>query len=70
MKTLHSLEEKNFIKIAGDADLSSPPLPGSPLSLKAFKTWVTKAEETTTVSLNQAKTKWASKRKQLLKISR
>ena len=71
MKALHSLEEKHLIKIGEDADMSSPSLPGTPLSLKAFKNWIANAEETTTISLTQAKTKWAGKRKQqLLKIPR
>ncbi|MEO7923425.1 MAG: hypothetical protein ABIR30_07090 [Chitinophagaceae bacterium] len=70
MKTLHLLQEKNFIKIADDADLSSPSLPGTPLTLKAFKNWVENAGKNDTTSLKQAKIKWADKRKQLLRISR
>ncbi|HEX7847863.1 MAG TPA: hypothetical protein VF476_18815 [Chitinophagaceae bacterium] len=65
MKTLHSLEGKRLIKIADDADLNSSSLPGTPLSLKAFKIWIKDAEEATTSSLKQAKTKWVHQRKQL-----
>ncbi len=57
MKTLHSMEEKHLIKIAEDANISSPSLPGIPLSVKAFKNWVTNAEKNKTASLIQAKTR-------------
>lgn len=70
MKTLYSLEEKHLIKIADDVDLNSAALPGTPLSLKAFKNWVKDAEGSATVSLKYASSKWAQKRKQLQKISR
>ncbi|MEP7376003.1 MAG: hypothetical protein ABI675_21585 [Chitinophagaceae bacterium] len=70
MKTLHSLQEKHLIKIAGDADINSPALPGSPLSLSAFKNWIAAAESMPSVSLKDAKTKWAAKRKKLLHLSK
>lgn len=70
LKALHALEEKHHIKIIDDADLDSPSLPGPPLSLKAFKEWIAKSEETPTVSLKEAKSKWAEKRKQLQKLTR
>ena len=50
--------------------LHSPTLPGSPLTLKTFKTWIADAEATTTVSLKNAKEKWAGKRKQLVKFTK
>jgi hypothetical protein len=68
MKTIHSLEQKHLIKIVDDADMSSPSLPGSPLSLKAFKNWIADAESMPFVSLKDAKTKWAGKRKQLQQL--
>ncbi len=70
MKALHTLEEKHFIKIVDEAKLDSPSLPGSPLSLKTFKKWIADAEMAKTVSIKEAKIKWAGKRKQLQKLTR
>jgi len=70
LKALHTLAEKHFIKIVDDANLDSPALPGGQLSLKAFKNWVSNAENTDTVDLKEAKSKWASKRKQLQKLTK
>ena len=70
LKTLHTLEEKNFIRIVEDANLDSPALPGSPLPLKAFKQWINNAERNDTISLKEARKKWAGKRKQLQNLTR
>ena len=70
LKTLHTLEEKNFIRIVENTDLDSPALAGSPLPLKAFKEWITDAERNDTISLKEARKKWAGKRKQLQKLTR
>ncbi len=64
LKTLHSLEEKNSIRIVDDANLDSPALQGVQLSLKAFKNWIADAENAGTVELKDTKTKWINKRKQ------
>ncbi len=55
LKTLHTLEEKNFIRIVEDVNLDLPALPGSPLPLKAFKQWITNAESNDTLSLKEAR---------------
>ena len=70
LKALHALEEKNYIKIVDDADLDSPALPGTQMDLKAFKEWIAKSEEAPTVSLTEAKSKWAEKKKQLQNLTR
>jgi hypothetical protein len=70
MKTLHSLEQKHFIRISEDADINSPSLPGSPLSLKVFKSWIADAAQTPSVSLTEAKQQWAGKRKQLQQLAK
>jgi hypothetical protein len=70
LKTLHTLEEKKFIRIVEDANLDSPALPGSPLPLKTFKEWIANAERDDTLSLKEARGKWAVKRKQLQKLTR
>jgi len=70
LKTLHALEEKQFINILDDFALNSPSFPGGKLSLDAFKNWITNAEDTSAVHIKEAKSKWASKRKQLIKLTR
>jgi len=70
LKVLHTLEEKHFIKIVDNSELHSPALPGSPMPLKAFKNWIADAEAASTISLKDAKQKWASKRKQLVKLTK
>jgi hypothetical protein len=47
------------------SELEAPSLPGDPLSLAEFRRWIKDAEKAPTVSLSQAKEKWASKRLQL-----
>jgi len=68
LKALHALEEKHYIRIVDNAELDSPALPGAKMNLKAFKEWIAKSEEAPTVSLIEAKSKWAEKRKQLQKL--
>jgi len=70
LKALHALEEKQLINILDEFALNSPSLPGNTLSLNAFKRWIANAEDADGVDIKQAKLKWASKRKQLTKITR
>ena len=70
LKDLHALEQKHIIRIVDEAEIDFPSLPGEPLSVKAFKIWITDAENISTVDLKQAKAKWTSKRKQLQKLFR
>ena len=70
LKALHALEDKHYIRIVENSDFESPSLPGSALSIKAFKTWISGAEETSTIDLKEAKAKWAIKRKQLRKFTK
>jgi hypothetical protein len=68
LKILRELETKHLIRILENSELDSPSLPGSALSLSQFKSWIKEAEQTSTVSLNEAKEKWANKRKQLQRL--
>ena len=70
LKTLRNLETKHFVNIIENSNIHSPALPGTPLSLNEFKKWIINAEQTPAVSLNHAKEKWASKRKQLRELSK
>lgn len=70
IKILQDLHEKHLIRIMSKPDLDSPSMPGDALSLQAFKNWIKGAENTSTVSLKDAKSTWANKRKQLQSIAR
>ena len=70
LETLHKLEKKHLISIVAGEVIDTPALPGTPLSLYEFRKWVNNAEQTSTVSLEEAKTIWEGKRKQLQKIIR
>ena len=63
LKALHAPEEKHYIRIVNDADLDSPALPRAQMSLMAFNEWIAKSEDAPTVSLTEAKSKWAEKKK-------
>ncbi|HTR31729.1 MAG TPA: hypothetical protein VMH27_20795 [Puia sp.] len=70
LKALHALEEKNYIKIVKSSALASPSLPGKAMDLPAFEAWISDAENAPSLSLKEAKSKWASKKKQLQKITK
>jgi len=70
LKTLQNLEEKHFIRIVDDVYLDSAALPGTRLSLKAFKNWISDSENASSIDLKEARSKWANKRKQLEKLIR
>ncbi len=65
IQALRELEEKHLIKIVSSDILKSPSLPGSELSLKEFEDWVLNAESEQSISLQQAKAQWASKKEKL-----
>jgi hypothetical protein len=69
IKALQDLQEKHFIKIINEPEKSSPALPGKILSSDEFKNWIAEAEKADTISLKDAKTAWARKRK-LLKLAK
>lgn len=70
LKAINTLEKKQFLKIVDRQEFNSPALPGRPLNLKEFKDWISEAEASVTISLKDAKVKWAGKRKQLQKLTR
>lgn len=67
IEELHNLEEKKLIRIINE-DYSSYALPGKPLNEKEFRAWVEHAENTTTVSLNEAKQLWEARKKKVFVI--
>ncbi|WP_026768559.1 hypothetical protein [Asinibacterium sp. OR53] len=65
--TLQQLAKKKAIKIiASDEVDDSLSLPGTPVSMAAFKQWIANAEATPTISLKTAKSEWGHRRKRLL----
>jgi fructose-specific component phosphotransferase system IIB-like protein len=65
METIRNLENRHLVEVLENSVIDSPSLPGKAMRVKAFKSWVADAEKSTTVSLTDAKEKWAHKRRQL-----
>ena len=70
LKALQDLEHKHLIRILKDPDINSYSLPGEPISNEDFRKWVEYAENSPTVSLNEAKQRWAEQKKTLQKLIR
>ena len=70
LKALQDLEHKHLIRIVKEADLNSYSLPGEPISEEDFKNWVEYTENNPTVSLTEARQKWATQKKKLQKLIR
>ena len=68
-EALHMLEEKNFIRIVNE-DFYSYALSGKPINEEEFRAWIEYAENTPTVSLNEAKQRWEAKKKKLQSLVR
>jgi len=69
LKVLQDLQEKHFINIITKPDLNSLVFPGEPLTTEEFKDFIISRETGSSMSLNEAKIKWAKKKKQLLKLA-
>ena len=70
LKALQDLEHKNLIRIVKEPDLNSYALPGEPISEEDFKRWGEYAEDSPTVSLTEAKQRWATQKKKLQNLIR
>jgi len=70
LKALQELEHKRLIRIVREPDLNSFTLPGEPVSEEDFRKWVEYAEGSPTVSLAEAKQRWATQNKKLQKLIR
>ena len=68
-EALHLLEEQNLIRIL-DEDLVSYSLPGKPINEEEFKAWIEYAENTPTLTLNEAKKEWEKRKKKFQSIIR
>ena len=70
LKALKDLEEKDLIRILNEPDLNSYCLSGEPISDEDFRKWCEYAENSPTVSLTEAKQRWADQKKKLQKLIR
>ena len=70
LKALQDLEQKDLIRIVKEPEINSYSLPGEPISNEDFKKWVEYAEKSPTVSLTEAKQRWANQKKELQKLIR
>jgi hypothetical protein len=67
MQTLHELEEKKMIAIIGNNELDLPVFTGKQFSLVEFRNWVNNAEQSPSISIDEAKEIWKTKRSRLQK---
>ena len=70
LKALQDLEHKHLIRIVKEPDLNSYALPGEPMSEQDFKKWIEYTEDSSTVSIIEAKQRWATQKKKLQKLIR
>lgn len=70
LATLKALEEKSQIRILPNPRLELYALPSEPVSKKDFKQWVEYAEQTKTVSLNEAIQRWESQKMKIERLIR
>jgi hypothetical protein len=68
LRALQDLEQRHLIGIVKTPDLNSYSLPGVPMGKDDFQKWVEFAEDSPTVSLNQAKQQWAAQKEKLKKL--
>ena len=65
LKALEELEQKDLIRIVREPDFNLYGLPGEPISDEDFRNWIEFAESTPTLSLNEARLRWADQKKKL-----
>ena len=68
IQILNDLEEKKFISIIENTEMDLPVFTGKQLKLDEFRNWVNAAENTSVISIEEAKAVWKTKRDQLQKI--
>ncbi len=70
LKALQDLEHRQLIRIVKKPDFNSYALPGEEITEDDFKNWIEYAENTPTVSITEAKQRWATQKKKLQKLIR
>jgi hypothetical protein len=69
LKSLKDLEHQHLIRIVEMPELTSYSLPGQPMSVEEFKSWVEYAEDSPSVDLNEAKQRWSTQKEKLRKLT-
>lgn len=70
LKALQDLEHRHLIRIVKEPQVNAYALPGEGISEEDFKKWVEYAEDSPTVSITDAKQRWATQKKKLQKLIR
>ena len=70
LQALHELERRRLIRIVKAPDFDSYALPGEAISEEDFKLWVEYVEDSNTVSIKDARQRWAAQKKKLEKLIR
>jgi len=70
LKALQDLEQKQIIRIVKKTDLNTYAMPGKPMSEQDFKKWVEYTEDSPTVSITEAKQRWATQKEKLQRLIR
>ena len=65
LKALKELENRKLIRILRNPKQASYALAGEPIGEVDFKNWIEYAENTPTLSLNEAKQQWSSQKRKL-----
>lgn len=65
LKALQELEHTQLIWIVKEPSLYSYALPGEAISEEDFKKWVEYAEDSPTVSITDAKQRWAAQKRKM-----
>lgn len=70
LKALQDLEQQDLIRFVKEPESNLYSLPGKPISDEDFIKWIEYTESTPTVSLTEAKQRWADQKKKLRKLIR
>ncbi|MDY0282276.1 MAG: hypothetical protein RBR35_17145 [Salinivirgaceae bacterium] len=70
LKALQELERNHLIRIVKEPDLNSYALPGDAINEEDFKKWVEHTEDSPTISITEAKQRWATQKGKLQKLTR
>ena len=62
LKVLQDLQEKHFINIIAKQNFNSLVFPGKPLTTEEFTDWIERRENGPSISLKDAKAKWAKRK--------
>jgi hypothetical protein len=66
---LQSMATKKKIRIIEKSEFNTPALPGKAVSLQEFRKWIANAETSPTISLQDARSAWTARKKQLQQIA-